>query len=192
MPTILITGASGFIGQLLATHLLTNHATAPENKLILTDIITPSAPSSPHPQNIQCIQADLCNAESLSSLLSSAGTIDTIFISTGIMSFRVGAKFRARHERIRNTPSLKPEGKLVRVIYASSLAVYGRPLPEIITRETHPTPEGSYGCQKLACETLLQDYIAGDYRWFGIAFPTIVSGPGKPTQAGEFVSERDD
>ncbi|KAM0177676.1 hypothetical protein ACHAPC_008681 [Botrytis cinerea] len=195
MPTILITGASGFIGQLLATHLLTSHPTAPENKLILTDIITPSAPPSPHPQNTQCIQADLCNADSLSSLLSSAGTVDTIFIFHGIMSsgseqnFELGMKVNLHStlsllEGIRNTPSLKPEGKLVRVIYASSLAVYGRPLPETITEDTHPTPEGSYGCQKLACETLLQDYIRrGLIEGLALRFPTISIRPGKPTQA---------
>ncbi|TEY50770.1 hypothetical protein BOTCAL_0273g00020 [Botryotinia calthae] len=175
MPTILITGASGFIGQLLATHLLTSHATAPENKLILTDIITPSAPPSPHPQNTQCIQADLCNAESLSSLLSSAGTVDTIFIFHGIMSsgseqnFELGMKVNLHStlsllEGIRNTPSLKPE--------------------DTITEDTHPTPEGSYGCQKLACETLLQDYIRrGFIEGLALRFPTISIRPGKPTQA---------
>ncbi|ESZ95808.1 putative nucleoside-diphosphate-sugar epimerase [Sclerotinia borealis F-4128] len=206
MPTILITGAAGFIGQLLATHLLTVHPTAPDNKLILTDIIEPPIPSqAKYPQNVQTIQADLCNASSLSSLLSTASIIDTIFIFHGIMSsgseqnFSLGMTVNLHStlsllEGIRTSiltqtasplqASGKRNPKPVRVIYASSLAVYGRPLPSTINETTHPTPESSYGAQKLACETLIQDYIRRGYiTGLCLRFPSISIRPGAPTAA---------
>ncbi len=71
-----------------------------------------------------------------------------------------------------------------RVIYASSQAVYGQPLPPIINESVLPTPEGSYGAQKLICETLINDYTRkGFFDGFSLRFPTISIRPGKPTQA---------
>ena len=47
-----------------------------------------------------------------------------------------------------------------------------------------PTPEGSYGAQKLICETLVNDYTRkGFFDGFCLRFPTISIRPGKPTQA---------
>jgi nucleoside-diphosphate-sugar epimerase len=72
----------------------------------------------------------------------------------------------------------------IRVLYASSQAVYGQPLPKLITDEVMPTPEGSYGAGKLICETLINDYTRrGFIDGFSLRFPTIVVRPGKPTQA---------
>ena len=53
---ILITGASGFIGTLVAKELLKDGS----NTLVLTDVVKPSVPAgSKHPENVKCIQADL-------------------------------------------------------------------------------------------------------------------------------------
>ncbi|KAG4029039.1 hypothetical protein MFRU_018g01440 [Monilinia fructicola] len=195
MPTILITGASGFIGQLLATHLLNDHETASQNRLILTDIIKPPIPHTKFPQNATSIQADLCDAESLSSLLSSAGNVDTLFIFHGIMSsgsennFELGMRVNlhstlALLEGVRTTDSLRRDGRPVRVIYASSLAVYGRPLPDVANEETRATPEGSYGAQKLACEGIILDYVRRGYiDGLCLRFPTVSIRPGAPTAA---------
>lgn len=80
--------------------------------------------------------------------------------------------------------SQKPDSPLLRVIYASSQAVYGRPLPAVIDETVMPTPESSYGAQKLICETLINDYTRkGFLDGFLLRFPTISIRPGKPTQA---------
>ncbi len=80
--------------------------------------------------------------------------------------------------------------KQLRVIYASSQAVYGQPLPAVIDESTHPTPEGSYGAQKLICETLINDYTRkGFFDGISLRFPTVSVRPGKPTQAASsFIS----
>lgn len=190
MPNILITGAAGFIGQLLAERLLSE----PQYNLILTDIILPPIPAkAKHPANAKAIQADLCDASSLDVLLSTSPPLDAIYIFHGIMSSGSEANFElGMRVNLTATASLlealrkahKPETPLLRVIYASSQAVYGQPLPEVIDENVRPTPEGSYGAQKLICETLINDYTRKGYLdGFCLRFPTISIRPGKPTQA---------
>ncbi len=76
------------------------------------------------------------------------------------------------------------QGRLIRVIYASSQAVYGQPLPPVIDERVLPTPEGSYGAQKLVCETLVNDYTRkGFFDGLSTRFPTVSVRPGLPTGA---------
>ncbi|KAF4636077.1 hypothetical protein G7Y89_g2008 [Cudoniella acicularis] len=190
MPKILITGASGMIGPLLAARLLQE----PQYEVILTDIIKPSIPpSAKYPQNCTTVQADLCDASSLDNLIASSLPLDAICIFHGIMSagseanFELGMKVNL-HSTLNILEVLrkaKKEGeKPLRVLYASSQAVYGQPLPEVIDEHVLPTPEGSYGAQKFACETLLSDYTRKDFLdGYSLRFPTIVVRGGKPTQA---------
>lgn len=72
----------------------------------------------------------------------------------------------------------------VRVIYASSCAAYGQPLPEWPTESTVPTPQGSYGTQKIMIEQIVNDYNRrGFINAISFRFPTISVRPGKPSQA---------
>ena len=71
-----------------------------------------------------------------------------------------------------------------RVVFTSSIAVFGAPFPEVIPDEFHPTPLTSYGTQKLMGEALLADYSRrGFFDGIGIRLPTICVRPGKPNKA---------
>ena len=71
-----------------------------------------------------------------------------------------------------------------RVIFTSSIAVFGAPFPEIIEDEYFTTPLTSYGTQKAICELLLSDYSRrGFLDGVGIRLPTICVRPGKPNKA---------
>lgn len=118
-----------------------------------------------------------------------------VYIFHGIMSagseanYDLGLKVnldgtRVLLEKLRQT---KPG---TRVIYASSQAVYGRPFPDTITEDVFPTPEGSYGSEKLMCELLINDMTRrGFIDGFSLRFPTISVRPGKPSQAASsFIS----
>lgn len=190
MPRILITGAAGMIGPLLAERLLQE----PQYEVILTDIIAPPIPAkAKYPSNATTIQADLCSPTSLQSLITHSLPLDAICIFHGIMSSGSEADFPlGMNVNLRSTLALleilrerKKEGeKPLRVIYASSQAVYGQPLPAVIDETVMPTPEGSYGAQKLVCETLLNDYTRKGYLdALCLRFPTISVRGGKPTQA---------
>jgi nucleoside-diphosphate-sugar epimerase len=87
---------------------------------------------------------------------------------------------RALLEAIRKTG----DGYKPRVIFTSSIAVFGAPFPDAIPDDFHLTPLTSYGAQKAMCEQLLADYTRkGILEGVGIRLPTIAVRPGKPNKA---------
>ncbi|HET7413259.1 MAG TPA: NAD-dependent epimerase/dehydratase family protein, partial [Pararhizobium sp.] len=87
---------------------------------------------------------------------------------------------RALFEAIR----LAGENYRPRVVFASSIAVFGAPFPDKIGDEFFSTPLTSYGTQKAISELLLSDYSRrGFFDGIGIRLPTICIRPGKPNKA---------
>ncbi|KAK3114282.1 hypothetical protein LTR53_007567 [Teratosphaeriaceae sp. CCFEE 6253] len=178
---ILITGAGGFVGQLLAEHLLNDG-----HNLILADIFEPPIPSkAQNKDNATCMKADL--SEDAQSVLSK--DLDTIYVFHGIMSAGSEENMDLGY-RVNLQSSLKLLDAIrhtcpgVRLIYASSCAVYGQPLPHMPSEATVPTPEGSYGTQKMMVEYAINDYTRrGLLNGFAFRFPTISVRPGKPSAA---------
>ncbi|ERF69528.1 hypothetical protein EPUS_01857 [Endocarpon pusillum Z07020] len=178
----LITGAAGFIGQLVAQTILNEE----QYTVLLTDVIDPPIPEGvKYPQNAKILRADLCSAAE--SVVEK--NLDAVYIFHGIMSsgseenFELG--MRVNVEATRSLlETLRKICPGVRVIYASSQAVYGRPVPDIVDESIRPTPESSYGAEKLICETLVNDYTRrGFIDGFSLRFPTVSIRPGKPTAA---------
>jgi nucleoside-diphosphate-sugar epimerase len=70
------------------------------------------------------------------------------------------------------------------VLFSSSIAVFGGDLPAVVTDATTPTPQGSYGAQKLIGEVLVQDYTRKGYiDGRSVRVPTVVVRPGLPNGA---------
>src|ERR1700751_4275163 len=75
-------------------------------------------------------------------------------------------------------------GTCPRVIFASSLAVYGGELPPAVGDETPLTPQTSYGTQKAIGELLVNDYSRkGFVDGRAVRLPTVVVRPGRPNRA---------
>jgi nucleoside-diphosphate-sugar epimerase len=71
-----------------------------------------------------------------------------------------------------------------KVVYASSVAAFGGKLPEVLDDSTTPTPQTSYGTQKVIGEYLVADYTRkGMIDGRSLRLPTIVVRPGKPNLA---------
>jgi D-erythronate 2-dehydrogenase len=71
-----------------------------------------------------------------------------------------------------------------RVVFTSSIAVFGAPFPEAIGDEFLNAPLTSYGTQKAIGELLLADYSRrGIFDGIGLRLPTICVRPGKPNKA---------
>ncbi|RDW86841.1 SDR family oxidoreductase [Aspergillus mulundensis] len=179
---VLITGAAGFIGQLLAKELLND----PSYTLILTDINEPPIPAGvKYPQNARTITADLLKAAD--TVVDKS--LDAVYAFHGIMSSGSEANFdlgmTVNVDATRNLLEvLRSTCPGVRVIYSSSQAVYGLPLPEVVDDTVIPTPQSSYGAEKIICETLVNEYTRrGFITGFTLRFPTISVRPGRPTAA---------
>lgn len=184
---ILITGAGGFLGQWLAKELLKD----PSHKLVLNDIFDCPVPKgAQNTQNVQCVKADLSQDRSVITK-----DLDVAYIFHGIMSsgseanYDLGMKVNVDSTRL-VLDDIRRVRPGLRVIYASSLAVYGRPLPDVLDETTLPTPEGSYGAEKFMTEILINDMTRrGMIDGFILRFPTITVRPGAPSAAASsFIS----
>jgi D-erythronate 2-dehydrogenase len=185
---ILMTGAAGMIGRKLTDRLVRDGSLAGQaiTALDQTDIFTPAAPPFPG-VTVNATAADLADPGVPESLVSARP--DIIFHLAGIVSGEAEADFakgyrvnldgtRALFDAIRKA-EYSP-----RVVFTSSIAVFGAPFPDVISDEFHPTPLTSYGTQKLIGEALLADYTRrGFFDGVGIRLPTICVRPGKPNKA---------
>ena len=71
-----------------------------------------------------------------------------------------------------------------KVIFTSSVAVFGGPFPEYISDDFLTAPQTSYGAQKAACELILSDFSRkGFVDGMSLRLPTICVRPGKPNLA---------
>jgi nucleoside-diphosphate-sugar epimerase len=75
-------------------------------------------------------------------------------------------------------------GRAARVLFASSVAVFGGQLPAVVTDETAPTPQASYGVQKLMGELMVGEFARKGYiDGRAVRIPTVSVRPGKPNGA---------
>lgn len=114
---------------------------------------------------------------------------DLVFHLAGVVSGEAEANFDLGYRvNLDGTRALfdavREAGHAPRVVFTSSIAVFGAPFPDIISDDFHPTPLTSYGTQKLIGEALLADYTRrGFFEGVGIRLPTICVRPGKPNKA---------
>jgi nucleoside-diphosphate-sugar epimerase len=184
---ILITGASGFIGQELTAALLNEHQDA---QLTLTDVVEPTVPASvsSHASRLKRIKSDLTAAASVESLFEHRYT--AVYMLHGIMSsgseanLELGLKVNLDSCRLM-LDTIRQRHPGTKVIFASSCAVYGPPAPgAVLDEETCPLPQSSYGTQKHMVETLLNDYSRRDLiDGRACRLPTVIVRPGAPTAA---------
>lgn len=182
---IIITGAGGLIGPMLAKRLL-----ADGYRLILTDIVDPLIlPGTTNTHNIVSLKGDICDQGFVAKLLAAAQPLHAIFVFHGIMSAGSEANFdlsvKVNLDSVRNLLlALRHTNPGVRVVYSSSQAVYGQPLPDLVTDSVTPTPEGTYGSHKFSTEMIVNDmHRKGFVDAFTVRFPTLVVRPGKPSNA---------
>src|SRR6185312_2572376 len=152
----------------------------------LHDIVAPHAPAMAGVE-IAAHTGDLSEAGAAARLVASRP--DVVFHLAGIVSGEAEANFDLGYRvNLDGTRALfdavRLSGHSPRIVFTSSIAVFGAPFPEVIPDDFHPTPLTSYGTQKLICEALLADYTRrGFFDGIGIRLPTICVRPGKPNKA---------
>jgi nucleoside-diphosphate-sugar epimerase len=185
---ILITGAAGMIGRKIAERLLSDGALGPRpvEKLTLHDIVASDARPTEH-TTVLPIAGDISDASVAERLL--AERPDVVMHLAAIVSGEAEADFDKGYavnmDGTRHLfEAIRRQNYSPRVVYASSIAVFGTPFPEPIPDEFHLTPLTSYGTQKAVGELLLNDFSRrGIFDGVGLRLPTICVRPGKPNKA---------
>ena len=187
---ILITGAAGFLGQRLVQALLAKGEVngQPLSRLTLVDQSTP-----PHPQDagqvaVTSTARDLTEEGAWDALLD--GAPDVIYHLAAVVSsaaeadLELGLAVNFDATRALLDGCRQSGLATTRVIMASSVAVYGGELPEVLDDMTALRPQSSYGSQKAMCELLINDYSRrGLVDGLVLRLPTIVIRPGRPNAA---------
>ena len=188
---IVITGGCGFLGRRVAIRLLeqgTKHGRIDE--LVLFDNAAPALPL-PDDKRVTVVTGDIADRDTVSRLIA-PGT-DAVFHLAAIVSGEAEANtelgYRVNLDGTRAVldacRALGPtDDKLPKVVFASSLAVYGGALPPQVGDDTALMPQTSYGTQKAMGELLVNDYSRkGFVDGRALRLPTVVVRPGRPNRA---------
>ena len=188
---IVITGGAGFLGRRLAREVLArgqltdaSGATQPVTELVLLDVVAPPDMGDPR---VRAFAGDLAD----SAVIERVVTRDTgsIFHLAAVVSGEAEAdfdkgmrvNFDATRRLLERCRTLDAPPKFV---FASSLAVYGGPLPDPVPDDAPLTPQASYGAQKVMAEYLVYDMTRkGFIDGRSLRLPTVTVRPGKPNRA---------
>ena len=194
---IVITGGSGFVGARLARTLLAQGSLALNGagvqkitQVTLTDQAAPPNDLKADAR-VRFVAGDLNNLLSAGQLLSA--DVSVVFHLAAAVSGECEADFdlgmRSNYEATRALLEACRALKTKPVfVFASSLAVFGKvpgfPMPALIEDDTLPTPQSSYGTQKLIGEQLVADFgRKGFITGRNVRLMTVSVRAGKPNGA---------
>ena len=186
-----ITGGAGFIGSKLARALLARGALAGpdgvQQKITRLTLVDRAFPDLPEDIRIEKLAGDISDPAFAARAI--APETDSIFHLAAVVSGAAEADFdlgmrvnlggmRAVLDQVRRC--VRPP----RLVFASSVAAFGGQLPDVLDDSTTPTPQTSYGSQKVISEHLVSDYSRKGYiDGRSLRLPTIVVRPGKANAA---------
>ena len=187
---LLVIGAGGMLGGQLIQSLVTGGklSGAPISKIIRHDVqLPPPPPHSNFP--IETIMSDLAAEGEAAKVVKERP--DVIFHLAAIVSGEAEADFEKGYRiNLDGTRLLLEAIRLEgvdykpKLIFTSSIAVFGTPFPEAIDDDFLCAPLTSYGTQKAICELLISDYSRrGILDGIAMRMPTVCVRPGKPNKA---------
>ncbi|AGK50650.1 3-beta hydroxysteroid dehydrogenase/isomerase family protein [Burkholderia thailandensis MSMB121] len=188
---VLITGGAGFLGQRLAKRLLArgelagpNGAPARIGEIVLLDVVKAHDFGDPR---VTTIVGDIAERAVLDAAIDAR--THAIFHLAAIVSgqaeadFDLGMRINLDASRLL-LDVCRARGHQPRVVFTSSVAVYGGALPDVVQDDTALDPQSSYGAQKAIAERLLSDYARrGFVDGRVLRLPTISVRPGRPNAA---------
>jgi len=185
---VLIIGGAGMVGRKLAERLAKDGALGGKavTSLTLHDVVAAAKPAGAK-FPVEIVVGDLPAPGEAEKLI--AGRPDVVFHLAAIVSgeaeqeFDKGYRINMDGTRLL-LEAIRAAGNKPRLVFTSSIAVFGAPFPDAIGDEFFNTPLTSYGTQKNICELLISDYSRkGFVDGISIRLPTICVRPGKPNKA---------
>lgn len=193
---VLILGAAGFIGKHLTNALLARGGLMnvgreePITELILADV----HPVAPVPQSRIAIRTETGNCAELGFLQRLFDAeIDSIFPLAATLTTEAETNFSLGLQVnvlafMQLLETCRGQRRAPRLIYASSIAAFGGPLPETVDDSVGHTPQTSYGTHKAIAELLIDDYTRhGFIDGRALRLPIVLIRPGAPSPS---VSDR--
>jgi len=185
---VLVIGAAGMIGRKFCEMLVKRPTigSCEVRQLTMTDVFAAPALAAP-PFEVRTLACDLAKPDVAESLV--ADRPDVIYHLAAIVSGEAEADFEKGYRvNLAGTQRLfeavRHVGYRPRIVFASSIAVFGAPFPDIIGEDCAVAPLTSYGTQKAIGELLLADFSRrGFFDGIAIRLPTICVRPGKPNKA---------
>ena len=187
---ILVTGAAGFLGTRLIRAILSSGSTVSETATMLAADI---APSPIDDRRVRIHTGSITDPDFIQSIADA--DVNVVFHLAAVLSGQSEAEFdtgirvnvdatRALLEAFRRLKT-RP-----RFVFASSVAVFGGPLPNVVPDDMALWPQSSYGTEKAIAELLVADYSRRGYvDGISCRLPTVAIRPGKPNSAlSSFVS----
>jgi nucleoside-diphosphate-sugar epimerase len=188
---IVVTGAAGFLGRRLIDALCERGRLADAagreraiERIVAVDQAGGGGQADPR---VVQLTGDVADASLLAAALG--GDTGSVFHLAAVVSgaaerdFDLGMRVNLDGTRAL-LEACRRQARPPKLVFASSVAVFGQPLPETVIDTTSPTPQGSYGVQKLVGELLVGDcsrkgFVDGRC----VRLPTIVVRPGRPNAA---------
>ncbi|MGH9357169.1 MAG: D-erythronate dehydrogenase [Terriglobia bacterium] len=187
---VVVTGGAGFLGQLLITELLkveSLHDAQDHPQEIDQIIALDPAPGQLTDRRVRYVTGSINDASLLSDIVGPA--VGGVFHLAAVVSGSAEADFDlGMRVNLGGIQALlgacRGLKKPARFLFASSVAVFGTPLPDVVSDETTPTPRASYGVQKLIGELLVSEYSRkGFVDGRSVRLPTVSVRPGSPNGA---------
>ncbi|PMS16841.1 epimerase [Trinickia dabaoshanensis] len=194
---VLVTGAGGFIGSALVSRLL-HEGIAEAGDVSVLLLLDRQFDAPRDDARVTEVAGDFSRPETLDPLLSKA--VDVVFHLASMPGAQAEAE-PAEGDRVnlwgtlalfeRLAKQAAVHGRAARVVFASSVAVYGESLPPSMDEHTEARPAMSYGVHKLIGEWVLADWTRrGNLDGRSLRLPGIVARPERSSGHGSaFMSE---
>lgn len=188
---VLITGGAGFLGSKLTRQLLARGTLAGASgqaekisRITLLDQVSAQGFDDPR---IAIMVGDAADPAVIANALTPS--VQSVFHLAAVVSgeaesdFDLGMRINLDATRVLLEQARK-NGNRPRLVFTSSVAVFGGDLPPKVLDTTPATPQGSYGAQKAMCELMVTDYSRkGFVDGRSLRLPTVTVRPGKANKA---------
>jgi nucleoside-diphosphate-sugar epimerase len=189
---VLVVGGQGFIGQALVARLL-GAASIDGRRATLITVLDQQIAQRSGDARMRYVEADISERAALERSID--GGVDCVFHLASVpggaaeRDFELGMKVNL-HSTLQLLEVLRLAGGAPKLVFASSIGVYGVPMPDVIDEQTIALPTLSYGAQKLSGEYLVSDYgRRGFVDGRSVRIPGIVARPPSKGMLSLFLSD---
>ncbi|MFT4180291.1 MAG: NAD-dependent epimerase/dehydratase family protein, partial [Rhizobium sp.] len=155
---VVVVGAGGFVGQRLATLLAAQESIS---ELVLIDQVR-VATTAPDDRRLRVIEGDFGDISLIEAHIAGASVV---YLLASILGGAAEANYAlARRVNIDSSltliEALRDRNPATRLVFASTIAVYAKPMPDLVTDATPTGPSMVYGAQKLMMEAAISNFAA--------------------------------